>query len=83
MKLSLSPQSADEYDQFVERDVSVADQADDVLDRIEAEPHIGAVLTNGAHYLTFRVPGRDDLYAIFWENTPEGPLVVRIGRTEI
>lgn len=78
--LDFSPSADDEWSHFLSYDRKVAEIADPLFDEIETGGLPGQMYANHARFTTFRVPGRDDIFAIVWEVRDEYLYVLRIGR---
>lgn len=82
-KLDLSPAADGEWEHILDRDRKLAEIAEPILDAIEAEELVGERFQNAARFTTFRVPGRDQLYAVVWEDRGDHFYLLRIGAVRL
>lgn len=81
--LGFSPEADAEWEQILDRDRPLAEAIDPVLDEIEADPTSGRQYDNHARFRLVRVRGRSEDYIVIWEVEPDGPRVLRIGRSGV
>lgn len=81
--VEFSPEADDEWDQILERDRKLAEAIDPLFDEIEDGTLPGQMYANHVRFTTLRVPGRDDLYTVIWEDRGDHYYVLRVGRVNI
>lgn len=69
------------WEHIIKHDTKLAEVVDGKFNDIENGMETGRV-RSGKRFVTLRVPGRDDLYIIVWENRDAGPYVVHVGRIQ-
>lgn len=79
-ELELSPEAEYQWEHIADYDRPLADVIERVLDDIESGAITGSMYANHARFVPVRIPGRDDQYAVIWQNRPEGPYALYIGR---
>jgi hypothetical protein len=79
LTLTFSPAADGEWEHILDRDRKLAEIIDPILDDIEDGTLPGGRFSNGKAVTTLRVPGRDQAYAIVWENLSDTRRVLRIG----
>ncbi|MAL05254.1 MAG: hypothetical protein CMH36_00075 [Microbacterium sp.] len=80
LPVDFSPTADDQWDHIINHDVPLAKAIDPLLDDIESGELVGQRLTNAARFTTLRMPGRDEVYVIFWENRDGYRYVNYIGK---
>lgn len=81
--LDMSPPAKDEWDHIIDRDRKLAEAVQPLLDDIESGEIVGERFQNGARFVTFRIPGRDELFVVVWVDRGNHLYVLRIGRVSV
>ena len=74
-----SPTADGEWQLILDRDRFLAERIEPLLDQIENGSPPGERFDNHARFTALRVPGRDGLYVIVWEDRNDHYYALRIG----
>jgi hypothetical protein len=80
LPVDFGPIADEQWDHIINHDRPLAKAIDSVLDEIESGERVGRRLENGARFTTLRVPGRDEVYVIFWDNHDDHRYVHYLGK---